>query len=173
MFEKHGQTGHPLYVSWRAMRSRCLSPTDWNWQNYGARGITICREWSSFPRFMKWALKNGWSSGLTIDRVDVNGHYEPANCRWTDAAGQAENKRPAKVAVNAVLVQHEGVTLNLRQWAAKTGIGYTTLMKRLQAGKTGADLFAAIVQRKSHPKVRALKQASSPQPTTLPSSGQT
>lgn len=150
MYERHGQIGHPLYVSWRAMRSRCLSQSDDHWPDYGGRGIKICREWHSFPRFMQWAMSNGWACGLTIDRVNVHGDYEPSNCRWTDATGQLENKRPARVAKNAILVTHAGVTLNLRQWAAQTGIGYTTLIKRLQSGATGSDLFANIDARKSH-----------------------
>ena len=132
------------------MRRRCLAPTDSHWADYGGRGITICREWSSFPAFHSWAIANGWAVGLTLDRKDVHGPYCPTNCRWTDAKGQAENRRAAKVAKNAVLVSHEGETLNLRQWSNKTGIGYTTLMKRHLAGVGAPQLFAPIDGRRSH-----------------------
>ena len=150
MHEKHGLTKHPIYTSWRAMRRRCLARTDEHWPDYGGRGIGICREWSSFPKFYAWAMQAGWAAGLTIDRIDVEGHYCPENCRWTDMLGQAENKRPSKVPRHAVLVTHEGSTLTMSEWARRSGIGYTTLMKRHGSGLTGASLFAPITAHKSH-----------------------
>lgn len=152
MYEQHHQTRHPVYTSWRAMRSRCLSTSDEHFPDYGGRGITICPEWDSFPVFLDWALTNGWAPGLTIDRKNNDGPYTPGNCRWTNAKGQAEHKRPQRVSKHHVMVEHDGRARNMRQWAAETGIGYTTLMKRYLAGRRGAELFAATDARKAHPR---------------------
>ena len=62
--------------------------------NYGGRGITVCDEWkNSFESFYEWAMSNGYREDLTIDRINVNGNYEPSNCRWATIAEQQANKR--------------------------------------------------------------------------------
>ena len=82
-----------MYSSWDHMKQRCLNPKNDNFHHYGGRGILLCDEWLDFKEFSKWALTNGWSSGLTIDRKDPNGNYEPTNCRWTNQTVQARNTR--------------------------------------------------------------------------------
>ena len=82
-----------MYSSWDHMKQRCSNPKNDNYQYYGARGITICAEWSSFEEFSQWALTNGWEEGLTIERDDVNGNYEPTNCSWQTMTVQNRNKR--------------------------------------------------------------------------------
>lgn len=93
----HGRSHTSLYNSLRAMKERCRLKSHPGYKNYGGRGITVCEEWcqpkSGAVNFINWALANGYSEGLTIDRIDVNGNYEPSNCRWVTMKEQSQNKR--------------------------------------------------------------------------------
>ena len=79
------------------MKQRCNNPKNKNYEKYGGRGIKICTEWLNDPKkFFDWAIKNGYKEGLSIDRIDVNGNYEPDNCRWADNEAQCLNQRLRK-----------------------------------------------------------------------------
>jgi len=88
-----------LHNTWTNMRQRCNNPNNQDYHSYGSRGIKVCNEWEqSYSAFKKWAIENGWNPNLTqreqsLDRIDVNGNYEPDNCRWVDEITQARNKR--------------------------------------------------------------------------------
>ena len=85
-----------MYRSWADMRSRCNNSNHPAYKHYGDRGITVCEEWNNFENFFIWSMNNGYMDELTIDRIDVDGNYEPNNCRWTTRSMQNHNQRPKK-----------------------------------------------------------------------------
>ena len=88
----HGMTQTPTYNSWASMRSRCNNPRNQDYAGYGGRGITVCERWNSFEAF--FADMGEMPEGYSIERVNVNGNYEPSNCKWIPMAEQALNRRP-------------------------------------------------------------------------------
>ncbi|MGT3716950.1 hypothetical protein ACPA2G_11035 [Staphylococcus aureus] len=93
----HGDTDSRLYYIWENMRKRCYKPNSDRYKNYGARGITICDDWkNNYSNFYKWAYSNGYNDNLTIERIDINGNYEPSNCTWITMKDQAKNRTSNK-----------------------------------------------------------------------------
>lgn len=99
---KHGKYGTRLYRVWSSMKARCYYRHSVRYMNYGGRGITVCDEWrDSFDAFHNWAMASGYDPNAkrgecTLDRIDVNGNYEPSNCRWATAKEQRHNQRSCK-----------------------------------------------------------------------------
>ena len=82
-----------LHSIWHGIKCRCYTHSASNFKRYGGRGIIVCDEWlKNFDSFYIWAINNGYSDGLTIDRIDYNGIYEPSNCRWVDYITQGNNR---------------------------------------------------------------------------------
>lgn len=125
----HGKTNTRLYKIWDAMRYRCRSETCSIYELYGGRGIRVCDEWeSSFTDFEKWAFDNGYSDNLSIDRIDVNGNYEPSNCRWATDIEQMNNRRCNKY------ITYNGETKTLSEWNRTLGKSKKYLATRLRCG---------------------------------------
>ena len=90
----HGLTSHKYYQTWYDMIKRCNNPKATGYKHYGGRGITVCEEWLDIANFIVWCdLTHPNIEGLSLDRIDVDGNYEPNNCRWADASTQALNQR--------------------------------------------------------------------------------
>lgn len=115
----------------RNMIARCTKPDNKRWENYGGRGIKVCEEWSSNIReFYKWATENGYQPGLQIDRIDVNGNYEPGNCRFATVKEQMNNT------TRNHFVEWAGERLTIAQWEDQFGWPRGRLQVRFNLGWT-------------------------------------
>lgn len=130
-FSIHNMRQTRLYNVWSNMKSRCLNPKNKRFSSYGGRGICICKEWiDSFSTFSKWAMENGYSENLTIDRINVDGDYEPLNCRWVTKDVQSNNQR------KTIRIEILGEIRSLKQWTNLMGWKYGTYSARYRKGKT-------------------------------------
>jgi hypothetical protein len=117
---------HPLYATWKLMRQRCRSQKNHKYKNYGARGITIDPAWDSFEQFV--FDMGPRPTGTTLDRLDNNGPYSKANCRWATQEEQQNNRS------NNRRITFGGETRTMAEWCVQTGIPETTLRFRLNRG---------------------------------------
>jgi hypothetical protein len=126
----HGMKKSSEYNSWKGMKMRCVNQNDTSYKNYGARGITVCDRWlNSFENFLADMGKKP-STKHSIERIDVNGNYEPLNCKWADAKEQGLNKR------NSVVLTINGITKPIGQWAKDIGISHSGLQWRIDNNYT-------------------------------------
>lgn len=127
----HHMTDTRLYKMWEKMKGRCYCKTNRDYVRYGGRGIRICDEWKNdFKVFYDWAIINGYDKNApygvcTLDRIDVNGNYEPSNCRWVNQKEQQRNRR------NNKLITYNNETHCLFEWAEIFGINPKLLSQRL------------------------------------------
>ena len=119
-----GLTGSGAYKSWAHLKERCQNSKCKSYANYGGRGIAVCEKWLTFEGFWE-DMGPTYKKGLSIDRIDNNGNYEPSNCRWADSKTQSMNKR------NNVFVEYNGQSKSIGQWAIVFGIKASTITTRL------------------------------------------
>ena len=118
------------------MKQRCYNPNFKRYKDYGGRGITICDEWlDNRIKFYEWSENNGYTSELTIDRIDYNGNYEPNNCRWVTYAEQANNRK------DNVYIEYNGEIKTQSQWSKELGVSIGGIKNRLEKGKDILDGF--------------------------------
>lgn len=118
------------------MKQRCGNPKHTSYDRYGGRGITVCEEWNnSFDAFVEWAINNGYRDDLTIDRIDVDGNYEPSNCRWATILEQANNTS------QNVEITYKGETHSRSEWSRILNIKNATLQNRLNSGWSIEEAF--------------------------------
>jgi hypothetical protein len=126
---KHGFSHKErLYVTWQNMRRRCRDPRNSRWAHYGGKGVRVCTEWEEYVVFRAWALSNGYTDELTIDRIDVDGDYCPENCRWETPKAQANN-----VSRNHI-IRFEGRDYTMSELADHLGLTYSALQHRIERG---------------------------------------
>ena len=136
---KHGDTKSRLFMILQDMKARCYNPKNNRYYRYGARGICICEKWldkeNGYINFKKWAIENGYADNLTIDRIDVNGNYEPENCKWSTNKEQSNNRSTNRY------IEYNGQKKTMSEWSDITGIAYHTIQNRLNAKKTLNEVF--------------------------------
>lgn len=121
--KKHQMTSTSTYSVWKYMRQRCLNPKSNRYDRYGGRGIKVCKHWSEFQHFFEDMGER--PKGLTLDRIDNDGDYCRANCRWATKKEQENNKS------TNVIITYKGRRLTVSEWAEEQGINYSTLFYRL------------------------------------------
>ena len=118
-----------LYRIWSLMKKRCYRNENENFKHYGGRGIEVCEEWKKdFIAFRSWALSHGYADNLSIDRIDVNGNYEPSNCRWADIKTQAHNRR------NNHIITYLNNDYTVSEFAELLKVSYWTVSNQLKLG---------------------------------------
>lgn len=142
----HGLSKHPLYAIWRGMKTRCYNPKNKFYKDYGGRGIKVCIEFlSNFLTFYHCAINKGWKLGLVLDRIDVNGHYEPNNIRFVTTTISSNNKRTSHFIIAF------GEKKTIAEWADDTRCSITqeALCARLKLGWNPEKAITIPILRKS------------------------
>jgi hypothetical protein len=124
-----------LYIIWESMIQRCHNPKQTSYYRYGALGVRVCDEWRDYGAFRAWAVSHGYAKGLTLDRQQTSGNYEPDNCRWIPAREQQWNMRSNhRLTLN-------GVTKTLPIWANELGVSSDFLRSRKANGWTDEQIL--------------------------------
>ena len=142
---KHGYFGSRLYNIWCGIVQRCTNPKQANYKLYGGRGIKVCEEWrKDFKAFHDWAVANGYTDDLTIDRIDVNGNYCPENCRWATKKEQSNNTRTNR------LITYKDETHTLQEWADFLGASKGAIYRRLKRGWSVEKALTTPIKNQKH-----------------------
>lgn len=130
----HGLTNSPVYKIWKGMNTRCYNKNHIHYQDYGGKGISVCKRWELFKNFYD-DIGHSYNKGLTLERINSSGNYEPENCKWADWVEQARNRK------NNLYIIYNNKQLLLIELAELVGIKYSILYSRL---KNGWDINEAI-----------------------------
>ena len=139
--ERHGDAHTRLYKIWAHIKGRCYNQNNDRYAHYGGRGIQMCDEWrDSYKVFKKWAMENGYQDDLSIDRIDIDGNYEPNNCKWSTIKEQNNNTRRN-------IIVEDGLTL--MQWCEKHGRkdDYNAIHVRIYKGWSFEDAVTIPIDR--------------------------
>lgn len=131
---KHGMAKSPLFAVWQSMKARCENPKNHTFERYGGRGISVCPRWQVFTNFVADMAPR--PDGMTIERIDNDGNYEPENCRWATRKEQANNTRRNRV------FQTTLGRMTIAQIADRTGLTVNAVNYRIKRGLTGDALLA-------------------------------
>lgn len=146
----HGKSKSNSYRSWRSMKGRVLNPHHKHFNYYGGRGINICRQWMTFEGFFK--SMGDREDGMTLERIDNAKGYYPENCRWASRRDQMRNTKRSRF----LTINNE--TLCLTEWSLRSGIGLTTITKRLQKGwDSQSAVFTASIRASKTPRTPAIQ----------------
>lgn len=133
--KKHGMAHTRMFQIWSSMKARCYNPHSVAYKNYGGRNIKVCDDWrNDFSAFYDWAIENGYSDKLTLDRINVNKGYCPENCKWSTMKEQQNNRRDNKIVI------YKGEQFTLSQLADKLSISQATLGWRINNGWSEREL---------------------------------
>jgi len=137
---RHGMTHSRTWKSWDSMLQRCENPAAPDFGRYGGRGIKVCQQWHDFRCFL--ADMGERPERTTLERDNVNGNYEPGNCRWATASEQQRNKQ------NAIRLVFNGETKSVHDWAEQTGMPIHVLKWRIRQGWPAADVLSKPIRPK-------------------------
>lgn len=137
-------TSSRIYAIWNGMKARCYVKSQGEYKHYGAKGIKVCDEWLyDFMAFYTWAINNGYSDELSIDRIDYKGNYEPSNCRWATNIEQGNNRS------NNIHLSFNKETHTIAEWSRIVGIKPATLQYRKYIGMNDEDAITAPLRKSS------------------------
>lgn len=134
----HKMSGTRIYSIWQGMKGRCFNEKDARYSSYGGRGIIVCDEWKNdFTSFYNWAIGNGYSDSLTIERINNDGNYEPSNCRWATNEEQCNNRR------TNIKIKIGNSERTLKEWCDIFELDYKTINARYHRNEFNGidDLF--------------------------------
>ena len=130
------KTRKRINTIWYGMKKRCYNKECDHYKWYGEKGIKVCKEWlNSFECFYEWALNNGYSDNLTIDRIDIDKGYNPKNCRWVTLQEQAKNRS------NNIYIEHNGKKFSVKELSRLCGLSKTTIRNRHKKGYSFEDII--------------------------------
>lgn len=134
---KDSKIGYTIYDTWNRMMHRCYDIKHHKYPRYGARGIIVCDEWKNdYYSFYNWSINNGFKLGLSIDRINNDGNYEPSNCRWATRKQQMNNTSRNRY------LTYNNETHTMAEWSDILNINYGTINSRLHRGKSISEVLA-------------------------------